>query len=762
MIRACLLLLAGVYALQLSSFALDSDLIAVSLAASYVAVVFRVWRSFIIFITGFAFFALAASAVVDDRLAPKYSGDSIVTRVRITDFPKSSGSTVSIVAESLQDTRVPQRVRVSWYEPDVLPRLGDIWQFELRLRRPRSNRNPGTFDYEAWLFRERVGAVGYVVNSHRNRLLRSGELSATERLRQHFVDRITTLLPESESAAVLAAITVGARHLITREQWNRYARTGTSHLMAISGLHIGLAAGGGYFLVSLLSGLLLRRGNHHERATIAALVVVILYALVSGLAVPAQRAALMIALIAAAILKRRSPNPVLVLATACIGLVLIDPLTTMAPGFKLSFAAVLVLIWIARWRQAGAGGQLLLRPLIAVRQLGVMQLLLLFGLLPLTALEFSRVAFVAPPVNLVAVPLFSFVTVPFALAGLLLDGMFEPLGDSALRIAAASLGSIESLVAIAAELPGAYLAIPSLSGVACLYLVAPLLWVVLPPGWPGRYVAWVAVAALVVYQPRGPEANCVEIDVLDVGQGLSVVARTHRHTVVFDTGPSFRGGGGGAAQSVVLPYLASHGIRHIDKLVISHADLDHAGGVATIVGGTDVAELLVGESLSGFESIAASCRAGEGWNYDGVDFRFVQPPATVARKGNNASCVLMIEAGAYRVLLTGDIERPIEGEMLRNGAASAVDAVVVPHHGSRTSSTLPFVRALSPTIAIVSAGYENRWGFPKQDVVERWQAAGAVVHTTATSGTIGIRMCSGSGIEQIRRYREEEHRIWHE
>jgi len=760
MIRACLLLLAGVYALQLSSFALDSDLIAVSLLVSCAALFFRDWRGPIIFISGFVLFALAAIDVVDERLAPKYSGDSIVTQVRIVDFPKTSGSMISIVAEPLQDARVPHRVRVSWYEPDVLPRLGDIWQFELRLRRPRGNRNPGTFDYEAWLFRERVGATGYVVNSHRNHLLRSGELSATERLRQHFVDRVSTLIPETESAAVLAAITVGARQLITPEQWQRYARTGTSHLMAISGLHIGLAAGGGYFLASLLSGLLLRRGNHHEHATVAALVVAILYAVVSGLAVPAQRAVLMIALIAAAILKRRSPNPLLILATACVALVLANPLMTMAPGFKLSFAAVLVLIWVARRRQAGAGSRALLRPLIAARQLSVIQLLLLLGLLPLTALEFSRIAFVAPPVNLIAVPLFSFVTVPFSLAGLLLDGVFEPLGDSALRVAAASLQVIESLLAVAVELPGAYLVIPSLSGMAWLYLVVPLLWVVAPPGWPGRYVAWVAVAALVVYQPRGPAVGCAAIDVLDVGQGLSVVVRTRQHVLVFDTGPSFRGRG--AAQSVVLPYLASHGVRRVDKLVVSHADLDHAGGVAAIVGGTDVAELLVGESLRGFESVAASCRAGESWSYDGVEFRFVQPPATVARKGNDASCVLMIETGAYRVLLTGDIERPVEGEMVRSGAAAAVDAVVVPHHGSRTSSTLPFVRALSPAVAIVSAGFQNRWGFPKQDIVERWQAEGAAVYTTAASGAIGIRMCRGSGIERISRFRAEERRIWHE
>jgi competence protein ComEC len=761
MIRACLFLLAGVYALQLSSFTPDSDRIGVAFVANCAVLVAGGLRGLVIFNVGVAIFSLVAFDVVNNRLAPKYIGDSMVTQVRIVDFPKVTGAAVSIVVQPLMDARVPRRVRVSWYEPTTLPRLGDIWQLELRLRRPRGNSNPGTFDYEAWLFRERVGAIGYVVNGHRNRLLSSGDLSAIQGLRQRFVDRVTKLIPETETAAVLAAIAVGARHLVTREQWDHYARTGTSHLMAISGLHIGLAAGGGYFLASLVSGLLLRRGNHHEQATIAALIVAVLYALASGLAVPAQRASLMIALIAIAILQRKQPKPLLILGTACVVLVVVNPLATMAPGFKLSFAAVLVLIWIARWRPGRVAGQSLLRPWNAVRQLGVIQLLLLFGLLPLTVLEFSRVAFVAPPVNLVAVPLFSFVTVPFSLAGLLLDGAFQPLGDLALRVAAASLQAIESLIAMAAELPGANLIIPSLTGVAWLTIATPLLWVILPPGWPGRRVAWVAVAALVVYQPPGPGQDCVDIDVLDVGQGLSIVARTRRHTVIFDTGPSFRGGSS-AAKTVVLPYLASRGIRRVDKLIVSHADLDHAGGVAAIVAATDVEELIVGEPLSGFGSAERICRAGEGWRYDGVEFHFIQPPATFVRSGNDASCVLMIETGGHRVLFTGDIEHPVEGELVRNGAVPVVDVVVVPHHGSRTSSTLPFVRALSPAIAIVSAGYQNRWGFPKQDIVERWQAAGAVVHATATSGAIGIHMCKGGRILSVRQHRLDNPRMWYD
>ena len=184
MTRACPFLLAGVYALQLSSFTLDSDLIGVAFVANFAVLVLGGFRGLVIFNIGIAIFSLAAYGVVDNRLAPKFAGDSMVTQVRIFDFPKFTGSAVSLFVEPLTAARVPRRVRVSWYEPTTLPRLGDTWQLELRLRRPRGNSNPGTFDYEAWLFRERVGAIGYVVNSHRNHLLSSGELSATHRLRQ--------------------------------------------------------------------------------------------------------------------------------------------------------------------------------------------------------------------------------------------------------------------------------------------------------------------------------------------------------------------------------------------------------------------------------------------------------------------------------------------------------------------------------------------------------------------------------------------------
>lgn len=761
MIRACLYLLAGNYALQLSSFTPDSDLFVAGLVASLVCLFVGRFDALLLFVAGAALFLFAAFDVIDSRIDPRFAGDSIVTTVRVADFPKQNGPTVSLLAETSDDLHVPRRLRVSWHEPPAAIRLGDVWQLELRLRRPRGSSNPGAFDYEAWLFREKIGAVGYVVSGSRNHLIRSGELSVTERIRQRVVDRITAHAGITGAAGVLAAISVGARHLITADEWRRYATTGTSHLMAISGLHVGLAAAGGYFLAALAAAVFWRRGNQHLVATVAALMIASGYAALSGLAIPAQRATLMIGLAAIAILRRRQVMPVVVIATVCIGILVASPLATMAPGFKLSFAAVSALIWMSRQYRGRARTGWSTRAWQASRQLGAVQGALLFGLSPLTVLIFDRVAFAAPFVNLLAVPVFSAVTVPFTLAGIVLDGTLQPAGDFALLVAAMSLEGIEWLIARAAELPGADFATPRIAHSAWLFVALPAAWLVLPPGWPGRCIACLAFVSLTFHQPQRPLPGCVEINVLDVGQGLAIVVTTRRHAVVFDTGPAYRGGGNAAA-AVLLPVLRYKGVTRIDKLVVSHGDLDHAGGVQALTGNLDVGDVRLGESSAGMSLTARRCIGGEGWGYDGAQFEFLHPRSDSRHLGNDASCVLMITTGTHSVLLTGDIERPVEEELVRTGRVSRVDAVVVPHHGSRTSSSLPFVTALSPSFAVVSAGYGNRWGFPKAEVVERWQGAGAEVLATSRSGAVTMQLCDKGGVMSVTEQRTAQRRIWHE
>ncbi len=760
MIRVCLCLLAGAYALQLSSFAAQSVLMYATSFACLMLLPFRRLRGLALFAAGLALFQYQTLQVVDSRIELRFAGDSLLTTVKVIDFPRATNDSLSFLGEPVNDSRVPARVRVSWYNPQVEPRLGDVWQLELRLKSPRGNSNPGVFDYESWLFRERIGAVGYVVGGKRNKLLQTHTSGAIDRYRQAFVDRLQQVLPDGRGASVIAAISVGARHLITSEQWAQYAKTGTSHLMAISGLHVGLAAAVMYVCTLFLLGCLRHRGNNRDVAVCMSLLTAVGYALISGLAVPALRATLMLAMVTAVLLRRRHPRAFVILCAACLVIVILDPLATMSPGFKLSFAAVMLLAWFANRLTPLSGVPSLLRPAYALRSLWTMQLILLLGLLPLTVLMFHRIALVAPFINLLAVPLFSFLTVPLVLIGIVLVGPLRPLGDAALHAAAASIELLEWLIGKSLLLPYADLTTATVERGAWLYLLLPLVWVVAAPGGPGRYVAWLAALALTLYRPGGPSAGCADVTVLDVGQGMAVVVQTQEHVVVFDTGPSFFSGTN-MGDRVVLPYLAGRGIERIDMLIVSHADIDHAGGARALLSALAVDEVLAGEPIASIGVETRACTSGMRWRWDGVLFRILHPEVDAPREGNDASCVLLIETGAYRLLLTGDIEAPAERRLVREHMLPRVEVVTVPHHGSRTSSTGSFIAALGPSIAIVSAGHGNRWGFPKDDVVGRWRHAGADVLQTAVSGAIAVRVCKHAGIVSVTQNREQHRRIWH-
>jgi competence protein ComEC len=756
--KACLCLLAGLYAPQLSSFASHSDLILLLAFAIIAGIVTGKLTALLVVAAGYVVFVVSASQVIDTRIATEFEGDSLMVVVHIVDFPQTRGETVSFVAEVDENPWVPRRVRVSWFGPDEQIGLGDVWRLELRLKRPRGTSNPGVFDHETWLFRNRIAATGYVVDSSRNQLLRAADLGSIDALRVHIVERLQRVLVEPERAAVLAAVSVGARHLVTREQWQRYARSGTSHLMAISGLHVGMVAAAGYMMTAVFSGLLRLPVNHHFVSTAIALACACGYACISGLAVPAQRSVTMIALSAVAILRYRMVRPVPVIATACVALSLMSPLATLEPGFKLSFTAVLVLVWIAQRSTPDAG--LTGKPVHSLRLLAAVQIALLFGLIPLTVLLFGRIALLAPAVNLAAVPVFSLATIPLTLCGLMLDGPLAPLGDHVLRLASSSLGLVERMVGMAAALPVSSVQVPQLSRAYLVVLFIALAWVILPQGWPGRSISWVALLAIALYEPSRPVPGCMRLHVLDVGQGLAIVISTQTSTLLFDTGPAFRSGGS-AAESVVLPFLAAHNIDRIDQLVVSHADLDHAGGISAIRRTLPIGHVFAGEDPDAPMRIRP-CRRGARWEADGINFEFLHPVTGSRSEGNDASCVLQVAAGERRVLLTGDIESPAEDELRRSALLRPVDVVVVPHHGSSTSSGAAFVASLRPTVAVISAGFGNRWGLPDKTVESRWRAAGAEILNTAHDGAISIRICDRTGITSLSRHRELRRRLWHE
>ena len=764
MLFRCLCVLIGAYSLGLCRTLPADDLfLAVVMLA---AIAFRMpgHRAVGWFIVGFACMWVAAWINIDDRLDPAMQGETISIAARVVDFAANTGGSLRFIVEPQQRSDLPARIRLSWYEPAAIPGPGEVWQLRVRLRRPHGYANPGGFDYEGWLFRQRIGATGYVVSHKDNQRLIDIPIDPLSRIRQNFVDRVTRLLPADDAAAVLLAVGVGARHRITRAQWDRYAVTGTSHLMAISGLHIGLAAGGVMVLAWALLALYCRRINVRDTALVIAVLAAGMYAAVSGFAVPARRAFLMALLAAAAVLLRRKPDIATLLSIPCLVLFFADPVSIHAPGFKLSFAAVAILLWSLQRHVRYCplpGGPLVRNALRNLCRLGTLQIVLLTGLFPLTVLIFGRFSVVAPLMNLLVLPIFNFVTVPFCLIGMIFTGPLQQLGDPLLVAAHDSIRLVLSMVSLVADLPVMRIAIHPPDGLAVALVCLPVMHVLFPSGWPGRKIAWIAIAAALLQRPAVPPPGCLDYHILDVGQGLAVVLRAGADTVLFDTGPSFRSGSS-TADLVVIPFLRSRAISKLDILIVSHADQDHAGGVQAIASQFPIGRTLVGETVDGVSLTQSRCSTAAAWVSNGVRFQFLQVPRDTAWEGNNASCVLQVATGRHKLLLTGDIETPVEALLLKNSLLGRVNTVVVPHHGSRTSSSQDFVNALSPDLAIVSAGFGNRWGFPKTDVVRRWEMAGARLLETATTGAISQRICTDTGVETLRLERRDARKYWHE
>jgi competence protein ComEC len=711
---------------------------------------------------GFGLAGLGAWHLLDERLAADRHGTRARVSARIASFPVSEGDAVRFIAELPESAGLPGRIRLTWHQPDSLPRRGESWRLTVRLRRPHGYANPGGFDYEGWLFREGIGATGYVEPDSHNYRIHGHRGPRLDRLRRRLDDRLAALFGDDESAAVQTAIVIGTRHRISQRQWELFARTGTSHLVAVSGLHIGLAAGSAFVLAWAIAAVAGGRRNLRDLALVTGLLCATGYAALSGFAVPARRAVIMAVIVVFALLRRRRIAPADVLALACIAVVLSDPTAALAPGFRLSFAAVAVLLAMAGHHVATAGpfrSASLRRLLTGVKQLATLQLSLLAGLFPLTVLEFGRFSPIAPAVNFFVVPLFNFVSVPLSLAGAILDGALAPAGD--LLLGAARAGIALSLAVIgagaAADLPGA----SGLSTRSLALIFLPTLFVILPGGWPGRRIWLLAVLAVASARPSTPPARCVDYHALDVGQGLAVVLQTHSRTMLFDTGPAFRGGNSAAAFTV-LPFLERRGVTRLEELIVSHADLDHAGGLRDVVRTLKVGRIRAGESVPALRFARTPCVAGDRWRWDGVDFRLLHPRPGSPWHGNNASCVLEVSAGSHRLLLAGDIEAPVEKLLSHRARFRRAEIVIVPHHGSRTSSTPALVDATRPRFAIVSAGYRNRWGFPKPDVSDRWRKAGARVVNTASSGAISQRVCATTGLSALRETRVVERRFWHD
>ncbi len=675
---------------------------------------------------------------------------------------------------------VPQHIYLSTYSDNKTAplelRAGERWRLTLRLKQPHGTANPHGFDFEMWALERNIRAVGYVHNSEKllaghpkgnNR--RIDELAPNtlfrglgyriETWREAVRDKFDATLGDAPYAGVLSALAIGDQNSISPPQWQIFTRTGVNHLMSISGLHITMLASLAFAAVYWLwrrSTRLTLRLPARKAAALAALLAALGYALLSGFAVPAQRTVYMVGAVGAALWLNRNFSLGQIVSIALLGVLIPDPWAVMSAGFWLSFGAVVLILYVTAHR-IGSNHWL--------AEYASVQWAMAIGLTPLLLGLFQQASLVSPLANAIAIPLVSLVVVPLALLGAALPPSFS-YGETPLWLAHIVMDGVMHFLEWLNALPQAVWTqhAPPAWSIAVAMLGA--LWILLPRGFPARWLGFLLLLPMFLNTPEPPAQGALRLIVFDVGQGLSVAAQTRQHALLYDTGPDFSGEAD-SGNRILIPTLRALGIAELDGLILSHDDADHTGGTASIMQAMPVG--WVSSSLPATHPLlkqaphARRCRDGASWNWDGVQFEMLHPASgdgsTKKPHDNDQSCVLRIGIGEHSVLLAGDIEKNSEIRLLKQHADRLFTSLlVVPHHGSKSSSSDEFVAATLPDYAVFTAGYRNRFGHPREEVLQRYADSGAELLRSDEDGAILVEM-SAQGL-QVERYRKTHRRYW--
>ncbi|MDX3905669.1 MAG: DNA internalization-related competence protein ComEC/Rec2 [Pigmentiphaga sp.] len=715
---------------------------------------------------------------LQDALSPERENRPIELDYLVTSLSTATGRGQRFQAELLAPPPgVPRRVQLAWYgkAAEVVP--GEIWRASVVLKRPHGNLNPHGFDYEAYLFEHGIRATGSVRGRPRRLGQGSGFGVLVQRARHDSRAVLREILGGKRYGPVLTALAMGDQAGVDKRDWETFSRAGITHLVSISGLHVTmLAALAGWIVLqgwkccSWRGTRLAERNPAQVAAAAAALVVAWLYCLLAGWGVPAQRTFFMLSVIGLAAMLRLPLSGSRVLAVAAALVCALDPWAPLATGFWLSFGAValLVLAGSGRWRWREAGDLPWRTGLAAsLREGARAQVVLTVGLLPALGLMFQQISLVSPLANALAIPVVSLLVTPLALAALAL-AMVPGLSG----IAAASASLAHAVFAVLMQ-PVQWLAHAQFAAHALAAPPWPLValglagvaWAMQPRGLPCRWLALVLLTPMLAYRPARPEHGAWQMTMLDVGQGSAIVVETSHTTLLFDTGPPY-GDHADAGSRVIWPYLRARGIRRLDELVVSHADVDHAGGLRSLLAAVPVGRVHASYDLALREPgmpTSSRCADGQRWTRDGVEFSFVHPARaeeheTPAPERNGNSCVLLLRGQHHSALLTGDIGKTEEARLARRGAI-AVDVLAVPHHGSRHSSSGALVAATSAAHAVAQAGYLNRYRHPHPQIVRRWQRAGTIFHRTDRHGAV-VFSSDSHGLT-VERERDARRRYWH-
>jgi len=768
-----------------------------------------------------------AEVRLQDALAPEHDDQVSRVTLRVTQLVRQTPTSRRFVAQvlSAQPAGVPETIEVAWFGsgwvgpygdgeqrissattapafnvPDGFPAIvpGQIWHMALNLRRVSGTHNPHGFDYEGHQFAKGIRAQASVRGTPQllaERSLTSLSLMA-EFLRHHVRVNMRPWVQDRPYAGVLLALTIGDQASIPPDQWTIFNRSGLTHLVAISGTHITMVAVlGAWFANALWRRLSWRTRPCCERvpaqiiAALTALLVAWGYCLLAGWGVPARRTFLMLAVAALAWVTRMpiSASHLLCLVAALV--VVLDPWALTASGFWLSFGAVAVLLAYATWAgqalkpvPAGKGTRLLR----FLRHAAGLQLTINLVLLPLLGLWFNQLPLVSPLTNAYAIPLIGLVVTPLSLL-LAAVSAIPGLEWLAAPIAWAAHGVLAIIMPFTQWLADQPWAVVQVAN-------APLIWMalafvgitlaLLPRGWPLRACAWLLMLPAFFWQPAPLPWGQWRMTVLDAGQASSIVIETRHHTLLFDTGLRYTPTAD-AAQRIILPFLRSQGIRKLDTLVVSHADIDHVGGLDSLLHALPVARTYASFDLPAFvrgqaqrlglpenahplpplPEINQRCAQGVNWQVDGVQFKFLWPRGedihtrADPRPRNAYSCVLWLQGRHHTALLPADIGATQEAQMLQGHYIHPSDVVIAPHHGSRFSSSPSWIAATGPQAVVAQAGRWNRYGHPHPDTVRRWTQSGAWFANTAQAGAVQFHS-SAQGLKWTRQ-RAQRRRYWH-
>ena len=702
---------------------------------------------------GYAVAAMAGIRAMSARLPVALEGRDFLVEGRLASLPVRNHDSVGFVFEierNLDANTFQGRVRVAWFGAVQAPPACSRWQLLLRLKRPRGLANPGGTDAERMAVVRGIDAVGYVRDGPLNRNL--GTMHCIDGAREAIGDTVAERLGGRHAARLVLALAVGDTRSLDEEDWHLARVTGTSHLVAISGLHTGMAA----LLAAWLAGLAWRvwpalglRVPRQVAQAVGAVVLVLPYCMLAGSGLPAVRSTIMVCIVAFAHVRRRHLAPSHVLAMALAAILLVDPMATLATGFWLSFAGVALLAGMLGPGQRGVHAWFV--------QLLRMQLLMTLALMPLSVAFFGQWSLVGMLANVVVAPFVSVVVVPLTLAGALLFHGTGVAATPVLQLAAAGMDATWWLLRAFARVPHGQWQLAG-SGPALVVLgIAGALWCCGPRGWPRRWLGLLPLATVAWPPVDRPIVGAARAWVWDVGQGLSVLVQTNSHAMLVDAGPRSRSGYDlGAA--VVIPALRASGVHTLDMLVLSHGDIDHAGGESSVVMAYPAVQRISGEPRR--TAAGANPCVESSWTWDGV--RFDVWPASSSGSANDRSCIVLVSTDGGRLLLPGDAGKAVEGALANKAGAGPPTVLVAGHHGSASATSEAFLRVLEPSHAIVSAGWRNQFGHPHRDVIGRLQRHAVEISNTASDGAIGIHVPPGQPPFVETRWRRDIRRWWRE